>query len=130
MLTVVICQIPELQIFHVAELLNDIFLIFPNFALGMGIVDLSTNFQLNKQCTKELNLEFICDAFPDNICCSKGTSPSNTLITIYVSFFFQIIFCPNFSEKELSGLGAQGDWEKRLCIGTTRGRVNICAPPS
>jgi len=72
MLTVVITQIPELGLGHVSELLNDIFLVFPTFALGMGIVDLSTNYQLNRQCSRELNLEFVCDAFPDNLCCARG----------------------------------------------------------
>ena len=72
MLTVVICQIPELGTQHVADLLNNVFLIFPNYALGMGIVQLSTNYQLNQQCSSELNLEFLCDAFPDNLCCARG----------------------------------------------------------
>jgi hypothetical protein len=70
MLTVVIIQIPEFGLEYVADILNSIFLIFPNYALGMGIVQLSTNYQIARDCMK-WNLEFICPVFPDSVCCAK-----------------------------------------------------------
>jgi hypothetical protein len=70
MLTVAIIQIPELRLGHIADALNQVFLIFPNYALGMGVVQLSTNFQFTRDCSK-FSLEFICPAFPDTFCCAK-----------------------------------------------------------
>lgn len=70
MLSVVVIQIPELRLGYIADILNQIFLIFPNYALGMGIVQLSTNFQLAKQC-HYYNVEFLCPVFPDSFCCAK-----------------------------------------------------------
>jgi len=70
MLSVAITQIPELDLSEVATLLNKIFLIFPNYALGMGVVQLSSNYQLQQQCAS-FNLEFLCPAFPKSFCCAK-----------------------------------------------------------
>lgn len=71
MLTVVIVQIPDLKLGAVVSTLNDVFLIFPNYALGMGIVQLSTNYHYQKLCS-EVELEYICDSYPDNPCCVQS----------------------------------------------------------
>lgn len=71
MLSVVILRTPELQLGYVADVLNQIFLVFPNYAVGMGIFQLSTNFQLSKQCHIYYNLDYFCPAFPDTVCCAK-----------------------------------------------------------
>lgn len=77
MLSVVIIQIPELHLGFVADALNKLFLVFPNYALGMGIVQLSTNYQLERQCPN-YNLDFLCPAFPDSFCCAKRKATLNS----------------------------------------------------
>lgn len=69
-LTVIIIQTPEFELESVADTLNNIFLIFPNYALGMGIVQLSVNYQFAKDCAMN-NLEFLCPVAPDSYCCAK-----------------------------------------------------------
>ncbi|CAL8096130.1 unnamed protein product [Orchesella dallaii] len=102
MLSVVIIQIPELRLGYIADILNKIFLIFPNYALGMGIVQLSTNYQLSKQCPN-YNLDFLCPAFPNSFCCAKlktnflDWDPSGVgrnVVYLLVSFvvYFAILF--------------------------------------
>ncbi|XP_035705489.1 ATP-binding cassette sub-family A member 3 isoform X2 [Folsomia candida] len=83
-LTVVMIQTREFQLESLADTLNSIFLIFPNYALGMGIVQLSTNFQFARDCVR-FNLEFVCPAFPSSVCCSK--------------------LKPNFLDWERTGIG-------------------------
>jgi len=121
MLTVVICQIPELRIGHVADLLNDIFLIFPNYALGMGIVQLSINYQLNRQCSSQLNLEFLCDAFPENLCCARGTLFDLITITYLEIHLIKSLRLKLFlfvSQIQLPGLGLGWNWEEYFCFGS------------
>lgn len=70
MLAVVIISVPEFHLGYISDELNKVFLIFPNYALGMGIVQLSTNYQLSRQCPN-YNLDYLCPAFPDSFCCAK-----------------------------------------------------------
>lgn len=75
MFAVSIIQNHAFQLEDLANEVNKYALVFPNYALGMGIVQLSTNYQLAKSCSKEFNLEHLCLAFPDSICCNKRTKP-------------------------------------------------------
>lgn len=74
MFAVSIIQNPEFHLEELANELNKYLLIFPNYAFGMGIVQLSTNYNLAKSCAQNFNLEFLCDAFPDNVCCMQCKS--------------------------------------------------------
>lgn len=117
MLSVVIIQIPELHLGFIADALNKIFLIFPNYALGMGIVQLSTNYQLERQCPN-YNLDFLCPAFPDSFCCAKRKArlydshaliqmPIKKAIIDYTTFFTFVFFAvkSNYLDWDPSGIG-------------------------
>ncbi|ODM97667.1 ATP-binding cassette sub-family A member 3 [Orchesella cincta] len=71
MFAIALIQNPEFGLEELADSINKYALIFPNYALGMGIVQLSSNFQLSKSCSQHFNLEFLCSAYPDSICCNK-----------------------------------------------------------
>lgn len=71
MFAVSLIQNPEFQLEALADEMNKYLLVFPNYALGMGIVQLSTNYHLTKSCSQNFNLEFLCLAYPDSVCCNK-----------------------------------------------------------
>ncbi|ODN05940.1 ATP-binding cassette sub-family A member 3 [Orchesella cincta] len=119
MLSVVIIQIPELHLGYIADILNKIFLIFPNYALGMGIVQLSTNYQLSKQCPN-YNLDFLCPAFPNSFCCAKlksnfldwdpsGVGRNVVYLLVSFVFYFAILFMYEGRHKEVANDSSDED---------------------
>jgi ATP-binding cassette subfamily A (ABC1) protein 3 len=71
-LAISILQVPDLDLVNVADSLEWVFMLFPNFNLGYGISLLSTNKQLHKMCPNIIRFgaEF-CLTYPDNPCCTK-----------------------------------------------------------
>ena len=76
LITVVILQIPDLQLLEVADLLDWIFMVLPNYSLGMAFNNLYTNARAVEYCTRPL-VALACSAgIRPNPCC-KGKQ--NTL---------------------------------------------------
>ncbi|CAL8074946.1 unnamed protein product [Orchesella dallaii] len=71
MFAIALIQNPDFGLEEMADSINKYALVFPNYALGMGIVQLSSNYQLSQSCAQHFNLEFLCSAYPDSICCNK-----------------------------------------------------------
>jgi len=71
LITVVILQIPDLQLLEVADLLDWIFMVLPNYSLGMAFNNLYTNARAVEYCTRPL-VALACSAgIRPNPCC-KG----------------------------------------------------------
>ena len=68
-LTVDILSIPQLNLQHISEALESVFLIFiPNFCLGQGLVDLYNNHEFLKLCGEPF-VQQLCHANITNPCC-------------------------------------------------------------
>ncbi len=66
-----ILSLPMLKLVNVSVILEWIFLlIFPNFSMGQGLIDLYTNYQIGKFCTE---YQEFCDIVP-NPCCGNWPS--------------------------------------------------------
>ncbi|CAL8113628.1 unnamed protein product [Orchesella dallaii] len=72
-LTITVLELPQVNQLSIATVLHRVFLVFPTYALGRGITQLSINKKLVEKCTG-FNLEFLCDAAPDSYCCVKMRS--------------------------------------------------------
>ncbi|KAM6914527.1 phospholipid-transporting ATPase ABCA3 [Lycodopsis pacificus] len=62
-LAVTIMAIPELQLQHTSYLLDKIFLIFPNYCLGMSFSQFYKNYELVSFCTPSIFSQEICEYF-------------------------------------------------------------------
>ncbi|XP_042876783.1 phospholipid-transporting ATPase ABCA3-like isoform X3 [Penaeus japonicus] len=71
LITVTILRIPDLELGHVADLLDWIFLLFPSYAMASGITDLYNNWRIIGICRKEI-FDFLCEikSFA-NPCCKQ-----------------------------------------------------------
>lgn len=71
LITVTILRIPDLDLGHVADLLDWIFLLFPSYAMASGITDLYNNWRIIGICKKEI-FDFLCEVKSfANPCCKK-----------------------------------------------------------
>lgn len=59
-LTVVILTIPELQLQNLSKILSKVFLIFPNYCLGMSFNQFYKNFEFLSFCTSNSHCENLC----------------------------------------------------------------------
>ncbi|XP_076053842.1 phospholipid-transporting ATPase ABCA3-like isoform X2 [Oratosquilla oratoria] len=71
LITVTILRIPELDLTHVADILDWVFLLLPSYSLAAAITDLYTNSRSTRICSKEI-IKFLCsmDTFA-NPCCKE-----------------------------------------------------------
>lgn len=66
-----ILRIPDLDLGHVADLLDWIFLLFPSYAMASGITDLYNNWRIIGICKKEI-FDFLCEVKSfANPCCKS-----------------------------------------------------------
>ena len=73
LITVVILQIPELQLVEVAGVLDWIFMTLPNYSLGMAFNNLYTNSRAVEYCTRPI-VVFACKTgLRPNPCCKSIT---------------------------------------------------------
>ena len=71
LITVVILQIPELQLVEVADVLDWIFMTLPNYSLGMAFNNLYTNSRAVEYCTRPI-VVFACKTgLRPNPCCKS-----------------------------------------------------------
>lgn len=84
MLSFVIVSIPELNLAKVAETLNNLFLVFPNYAVGIGIVQLSTIYQIQQQCQSFASAYF-CATLPNHFCCIQGLKLQNSPRSLFTT---------------------------------------------
>ncbi|XP_047427991.1 phospholipid-transporting ATPase ABCA3 [Mugil cephalus] len=62
-LAVTIMAIPELKLEHLSHLLDKVFLIFPNYCLGMSFSQFYQNYEFISFCTSNIFTERICESF-------------------------------------------------------------------
>ena len=73
LLTVTILLIPDLDLKHVADVLDWLFLFFPFYNLGTAIRDLHANFRASDICMRAGDkLAVACELVP-NPCCVGGS---------------------------------------------------------
>lgn len=85
LLAVTILQIESLDLVHVADALEWVFMLFPNFDLGMSMSQLAMNRQLHEGCPFVMLSPAICQTEPDFICCKKCKYlDSRTLVQINI----------------------------------------------
>ncbi|CAG7827997.1 unnamed protein product, partial [Allacma fusca] len=70
MLIVIILDVPEFDIQDLTDTLHNVFLLLPNYALGMGIVQITSHHDLQEFCGT-FDLTSFCAQSPDFICCVK-----------------------------------------------------------
>lgn len=97
LITVTILRIPDLELGHVADLLDWIFLLFPSYAMASGITDLYNNWRIIGICRKEI-FDFLCEikSFA-NPCCKRELDffyTSLRLFLIFKIFLFVYTFTP------------------------------------
>jgi len=69
-LAISILQIPDLELLHIADALDWVFMLLPNYDLGIGISQMAANVQLQNLCPVYLGIvPGLCDNDPDNNCC-------------------------------------------------------------
>ena len=81
LITVVILQIPDLQLLDVADLLDWFFMVLPNYSLGMAFNNLYTNARAVEYCTRPL-VALACSAgIRPNPCCkeTRNCGPSGCI---------------------------------------------------
>ncbi|CAF3018525.1 unnamed protein product [Rotaria sp. Silwood2] len=84
LLAVVILSIPQLDLVHVADILEWIFLIlFPNFCLGQGLNNMYQNYALNELCGP---IVVLCDFMPNPCCKNNCNSDCVSWTTNYLSW--------------------------------------------
>lgn len=59
-LAVTIMTIPELNLLHLSHLLDKVFLIFPNYCLGMSFTEFYQNYEMITFCTSSPLAKYIC----------------------------------------------------------------------
>ncbi|XP_066546484.1 phospholipid-transporting ATPase ABCA3 [Amia ocellicauda] len=62
-LTVAIMAIPELKLVHLSKILDKVFLIFPNYCLGMAFSEFYQNYELLEFCTSSSMAKMICNFY-------------------------------------------------------------------
>uniref|UniRef100_UPI00398EE067 phospholipid-transporting ATPase ABCA3 isoform X2 n=1 Tax=Pristiophorus japonicus TaxID=55135 RepID=UPI00398EE067 len=62
-MTVNIMKIPEFGLTYLADILDKVFLILPNYCLGQALKHVYTNYQLISVCTISPVAEFLCESF-------------------------------------------------------------------
>lgn len=62
-LAVTIMTIPELNLLHLSHLLDKVFLIFPNYCLGMSFTEFYKNYEMITFCTSNIIAQSICKSF-------------------------------------------------------------------
>lgn len=69
LITVTILRIPDLELTHIADVLDWIFLLFPPYAMASAIGDLYSNARFTKICSSDV-LTFLCSLGTfENPCC-------------------------------------------------------------
>ncbi|XP_071520079.1 phospholipid-transporting ATPase ABCA3 [Panulirus ornatus] len=72
-ITVTILRIPDLQLGHVADLLDWIFLLFPSYAMATAITDVYSNYRSTKICRRTA-ITLICSlGIAPNPCCKESS---------------------------------------------------------
>lgn len=71
LITVVILQIPELQLVEVADALDWIFMTLPNYSLGMAFNNLYTNSRAVEYCTRPIVVLACKTGLRPNPCCKS-----------------------------------------------------------
>lgn len=89
LITVVILQIPELQLVEVAGFLDYIFMALPNYSLGTAFNNLYTNSRAVEYCTRPIVVLACKTGLRPNPCC-KGKSKS--IMTSLFTVFFLCIY--------------------------------------
>lgn len=72
LITVAILQIPELQLVELAEGLDWIFMVLPNYSLGMAFNNLYTNSRAVEYCTRPIVIFACKTGLRPNPCCKGG----------------------------------------------------------
>ncbi|XP_056305293.1 phospholipid-transporting ATPase ABCA3 [Danio aesculapii] len=62
-LAVTIMTIPELNLLHLSHLLDKVFLIFPNYCLGMSFTEFYQNYEMITFCTSSPFAKYICEYY-------------------------------------------------------------------
>ena len=72
LITVTILRIPDLELGHIADLLDWIFMLFPPYAMASAITDLYTNVRFLKICNRGL-VQLLCgiESFANPCCACK-----------------------------------------------------------
>lgn len=75
LITVMILRIPDLELIHIADILDWIFLIFPPYAMASAIGDLYSNVRFTNICSRDV-LELLCGlgTFKNPCCVGKELS--------------------------------------------------------
>lgn len=85
LITVVILQIPELELVSLAEFLDWFFMVLPNYSLGVAVNNLYTNSRAVEYCTRPIVVLACKTGLRPNPCC-KGTPFPHI-----ASFHFRIV---------------------------------------
>lgn len=121
-MAITILQIPELDLLEAANILEWLFMLIPQYNLGYGIIQISTNSQLQKICPIGLNPLFpLFDCTADSEsprysipCCEKCKFILIIRFKSFKVFHFRII-CQiesHFRSVWLFGLEASRYWQK------------------
>ena len=93
-ISVTILRIPDLELQHVANLLDWIFMLFPSYAMAAAITDIYSNFRSTEIC-KQPAFNLICSLnIAPNPCC-RGECPFNllTLLLFCKECLSVLLFC-------------------------------------
>lgn len=71
LIIVVILQVPELQLMELAKKLDRIFMVLPNYSLGVAVNNLYTNSRAVEYCNRPIVMFACKTGFRPNPCC-KG----------------------------------------------------------
>ncbi|KAK4312219.1 hypothetical protein Pmani_016341 [Petrolisthes manimaculis] len=71
-ITVTILRIPDLELGHIADLLDWVFLLFPSYAMANAITDVYRNYQVLKICSKDFISVICMFGFLPNPCCRES----------------------------------------------------------
>ncbi|CAG7716861.1 unnamed protein product [Allacma fusca] len=97
MVTVLALENPELDLTHLADALHNVFIFIPNYALGMGIIQVAVHHDLKESC-ENFNLESLCKLDKNFICCRKyqesfyAWEPSGIGKNLVSLFCYTIVF--------------------------------------
>ena len=74
-LAITILQTPDLDLTHIADVLDWFFMLLPQYNLGIGIVQISTNSLFHRICPFALDLGTCAEGFvlynPESFCCTQ-----------------------------------------------------------
>ena len=84
LITVTILRIPDLNLMHVAEILDWVFMLFPPYAMASAIGDLYSNVRYTNICTRNF-IEFLCGLGTfENPCC-RGENENIYCVQIFLA---------------------------------------------